>query len=88
MFCAELCAHTSTRPLCADPACAAVLRVPAVYVFISHRLFHLTNELKDRIVPHDDNTKLACNCIQGAIAATAAVGVGWLVQRVVVLQFL
>jgi hypothetical protein len=59
-----------------------------VYVFISNRLFHLTNELKDRIVPHDDNTKLARNCIQGAIAAAAAVGIGWLVQRVVVLQFL
>lgn len=62
--------------------------LPTVYVFISHRLFHLTNELKDRLVPHDDNTTLARNALQGVLAAASAVGVGWLIQRVVVLQFL
>jgi hypothetical protein len=66
------------------PHCLA----PAVYVFVSNRLFHLTNHLKDRLVPHDDNTTLARNVIIGALATTAAVGLGWLVQRGVVLQLL
>jgi hypothetical protein len=67
---------------------ARLCRCVAVYVFVSNRLFHLTNELKDRIVPHDDNPRLARNCIQTAIAATAAVGAGWFVQRVLVLQMM
>lgn len=71
-------------PVVAARLCCCV----AVYVFVSNRLFHLTNELKDQIVPHDDNPRLARNCIQAAIAATAAVGAGWFVQRVLVLQMM
>ena len=59
-----------------------------MYIFVSNRLFHLTNELKDRIMPHDDNPRLARNIIQAAIAAGAAVAAGWLIQRVLVLQML
>lgn len=70
------------------PCSCATLFCPAVYIFISQRLFHLTNELKDRIVPHDDNPKLARNILQGALATTAVVGMGWLIQRMVVLQLL
>lgn len=58
-----------------------------MYVFVSNRLFHLTNELKDRIVPHDDDRLLARNAVQGALAAMAACAIGWLVQRTVVLHF-
>ena len=68
-----------------------VLRLPAcdclaVYIFVSNRLFHLTNELKDRIVPHDDNKQLARNAIQCGVATVAALGLGWLIQRAVLLQ--
>lgn len=57
-----------------------------VYVFVSNRLFHLTNELKDRLVPHDDNPKLARNILQAFVTVTAALGMGWVMQRVVMLQ--
>lgn len=77
------CSHITLYLLICS--CNALL-CPAVYIFISQRLFHLTNELKDRIVPHDDNPKLARNILQGALAATAVVGLGWLIQRMVVLQ--
>lgn len=62
------------------------LMCPAVYVFVSNRLFHLTNELKDRIVPHDNDTKLARNLIQVGCAGAAALGLGWLVRQLVLLQ--
>jgi hypothetical protein len=57
-----------------------------VYVFVSNRLFHLTNHLKDRLVPHDDNAMLLRNMIQGAMAAVAALGLGWLIQRLILVQ--
>jgi hypothetical protein len=66
--------------------CARARVRAAVYVFISHRLFHLTNELKDRVVPHDDNRLLARNALQAGLASLAALGVGWVAQRTVVLH--
>lgn len=60
--------------------------VTALYVFISNRLFHLTNDLKDRIVPHDNNMQLARNAIQTVLASVVAVSLGWLIQRTVVLH--
>jgi len=35
----------------------------ALYVYISHRLFLLTNALKDALVPHDNNRVLGRNII-------------------------
>ncbi|KAF8072744.1 RWA3 [Scenedesmus sp. PABB004] len=60
--------------------------VTALYVFISNRLFHLTNELKDKAVPHDDNATLARNVLQMAVVGGATLGVGWLLERTVVLH--
>jgi hypothetical protein len=60
----------------------------AVYVFVSNRLFHLTNDLKDKVVPHDDNKLLVRNCLQMAIAGALAAGLGWLVKETIVLQLL
>lgn len=57
-----------------------------MYVFISNRLFHLTNDLKDRIVPHDNNMQLARNAIQAVLASVVALSLGWLIQRTVVLH--
>lgn len=57
-------------------------------MFISHRLFHVTNELKDRIVPHDNNRLLARNAVQAGLAGATALGLGWLIQRTVVLHAL
>ena len=58
----------------------------AVYVFVSHRLFLLTNVLKDAFIPHDDNRLLARNLILLAAAGVDVVygagtlGLGFLVS--------
>lgn len=70
------------------PRSAARCLLRPVYVFVSNRLFHLTNELKEVAVPHDDNRVLARNCIQMGLAAALAFGLGWLVERTLVLQLL
>lgn len=57
-----------------------------MYIYISNRLFHLTNSLKDRIVPHDNNMQLARNMLQTGLAAAAATGLGWLLQRSLLVQ--
>jgi hypothetical protein len=62
--------------------------LPTVYIFISNRLFHLTNELKDRIVPHDDNRCLARNIIQMLLLGVFVFGIGWVLERTVVLHMI
>jgi hypothetical protein len=37
--------------------------MPAVYIFVSHRLFELTNTLKNVAVPHSNNQLLLRNCL-------------------------
>lgn len=44
---------------------------PAVYIIISYRLFHVTNDLKLAIVPHDDNRMLLRNALVAAAAGGA-----------------
>lgn len=44
--------------------------VTAGYVFVSHRLFSLTNALKNVAVPHSNNAQLLRNTI--VMAATGA----------------
>ncbi|KAI7846308.1 hypothetical protein COHA_000145 [Chlorella ohadii] len=47
--------------------------VSALYVIVSHRLFHTTNLLKDALVPHDNNWLLLRNCLMmGMVAAMAS----------------
>eukprot|EP00878_Enallax_costatus_P002338 GHUV01002514.1.p1 GENE.GHUV01002514.1~~GHUV01002514.1.p1 ORF type:complete len:554 (+),score=112.56 GHUV01002514.1:827-2488(+) len=60
--------------------------VTALYIFISNRLFHLTNELKERIVPHDDNTALARNIVQMALGGLMVFGIGWLLEQTLVVH--
>ena len=51
------------RPCTAPP--------PAVYVFVSHRLFELTNSLKNAAVPHSNNALLARNVLMMGGAGVA-----------------
>eukprot|EP00775_Hariotina_reticulata_P006302 gene6302-6537_t len=62
--------------------------VTALYIYVSNRLFHLTNDLKDKVVPHDDNRLLVRNCLQMAIAGALAAGLGWLAKETVVMHLL
>ena len=58
-------------PALRPPPAPASVRAP-----ISHRLFLLTNALKDAVVPHDDNRRLGRNLVlMGAMmAACTALG--------------
>ena len=49
----------------------------ALYVYISHRLFVLTNALKDAALPHDDNRRLARNLALLAALLSGAAALGW-----------
>jgi hypothetical protein len=64
------------------------LLLPSVYVFVSNRLFHLTNELKDQIVPHDNNRCLARNLIQMLLLGVFVFGIGWILERAIVLHMI
>jgi hypothetical protein len=49
--------------------------VTSLYIFLAHRLFRTTAQLRDAIIPHDDDALLRRNLI------TLALGVGsaWLI---------
>ena len=59
---------------------------PAVYVYISHRLFTLTNDLKDKFLPHDDNHTLLRNILLMVVLVGSAGVLGWVVERALVLK--
>jgi hypothetical protein len=48
----------------------------SVYVFISHRLFLLTNAMKDVFIPHDNNRLLGRNLILLTLTLVACTGLG------------
>lgn len=50
------------------PLCAAA-------VLVSHRLFELTNTLKNAAVPHNDNTRLLRNIIMMSALGAALYGI-------------
>ena len=56
----------------------------AMYVYVSHRLFVLTNALKDVAVPHDDNRTLGRNLAMLLVTGAAVYALG--VAAHVVLQ--
>jgi hypothetical protein len=49
----------------------------ALYIFVSHRLFVLTAALRDAMIPHDDNARLARNLATLGAGAAAAVAAGF-----------
>jgi N-acetylneuraminate 9-O-acetyltransferase len=48
-----------------------------LYIGVSHRLFILTNTLKNAFVPHDDNAKLGRNAVLIAACAAVLYVVAW-----------
>ncbi|EFN56845.1 hypothetical protein CHLNCDRAFT_35000 [Chlorella variabilis] len=52
--------------------------VTAIYVVLSHRLFQTTSNLKDAVVPHDDNRLLLRNGLMMAAVAGVAACFGFL----------
>lgn len=71
--------HSTSHPL------PSPCRLIAVYVLVSYRLFHVTNDLKLAIVPHDDNRMLARNAMVAAVAAAAVLGGAFLLTQARVL---
>ncbi len=59
-----------------------------MYVYISYRLFNLTNTLKDKFVPHDDNTTLLRNGFLMLALLAFSYGIGCAVERTVVYALL
>eukprot|EP00270_Netrium_digitus_P010108 TRINITY_DN310_c0_g1_i1.p1 TRINITY_DN310_c0_g1~~TRINITY_DN310_c0_g1_i1.p1 ORF type:complete len:574 (-),score=144.45 TRINITY_DN310_c0_g1_i1:324-2045(-) len=51
----------------------------AIYVFVSLRLFELTNTLKTAFVPSKDNKRLGANIVAGAVLGLGLYGIGLLV---------
>jgi hypothetical protein len=49
----------------------------ALYVFVSHRLFLVTNALKDAVVPHDNNRTLLRNIILMGFMMAACTAMGF-----------
>ncbi|GBF88415.1 CAS1 domain-containing protein [Raphidocelis subcapitata] len=49
----------------------------ALYVFVSHRLFLVTNALKDAVVPHDNNRTLLRNIILMGVMMAACTAMGF-----------
>ncbi|GAB4818564.1 hypothetical protein N2152v2_005610 [Parachlorella kessleri] len=62
--------------------------VTAIYVILSYRLFHVTNDLKLAVVPHDDNRLLLRNAVVAAVAGTVVLGGAFLVTQARDLFFL
>lgn len=58
-----------------------------MYVFISHRLFLLTNALKDAFIPHDDNRLLARNLAMLAVSGAAAAAMGFVAHSALMASF-
>ncbi len=54
----------------------------AVYIFISHRLFELTNTLKNAAVPHSNNRLLFRNVV---LLASVSVGLYFTVAGLMVI---
>ncbi|KAI4368111.1 hypothetical protein MLD38_016707 [Melastoma candidum] len=54
----------------------------AIYVFISLRLFELTNMLKNVFIPTKDDRKLLSNCIAGALIALCLYSVAFIVLQI------
>ena len=52
----------------------------ALYIFVSHRFFELTNSFKDVAVPHDDNRRLLRNGVLLAASLGASLAVGGAVR--------
>lgn len=48
---------------------------------ISYRLFHVTNDLKLAIVPHDDNRLLLRNTIVAALAGGAVLAAAFVLTQ-------
>ncbi|KDD71801.1 hypothetical protein H632_c4376p0, partial [Helicosporidium sp. ATCC 50920] len=63
------------------PLCNFAL-VTALYVFVSHRLFLVTNVLKDALVPHDDNRMLVRNALLGGASVAGVVAVAFAARGV------
>jgi hypothetical protein len=57
----------------------------AMYVFVSHRLFLLTNALKDAFIPHDDNALLARNLLLLALALVVCTALGFVGHSAIML---
>lgn len=55
--------------------------VSALYIFLSHRMFDLTNTLKNAFVPHDDNRKLLRNTIIMGLLGVAAYVPGYVLTQ-------
>ncbi|KAI4372043.1 hypothetical protein MLD38_010328 [Melastoma candidum] len=54
----------------------------AIYVFISFRLFELTNMLKNVFIPTKDDRKLLSNCIAGAVIALCLYSIAFIVLQI------
>ncbi|XP_031404332.1 protein REDUCED WALL ACETYLATION 3-like [Punica granatum] len=54
----------------------------AIYVFVSHRLFELTNTLKTVFIPTKDNRKLLSNLIAGAIVSLCLYSISFIVLQI------
>ncbi|PNW78612.1 hypothetical protein CHLRE_09g389950v5 [Chlamydomonas reinhardtii] len=59
--------------------------VSALYILISHRLFELTNTLKNAVVPHSNDSLLARNCVMMAVIGLALWAVVALIYNLVVI---
>ena len=53
----------------------------AVYVFVSYRLFILTNALKDVVVPSKAGREMARNFVTGGVSCLALYILGGMVTR-------
>ena len=60
-----------------SPAPPLCLCAPAGYVFVSYRLFNLTNDLKNAAVPHSNNALLARNAILLTCAGVTLYALCW-----------
>lgn len=51
------------------------LLVSTIYIFVSLRLFELTNNLRNALIPHKDNKRLVANILAGSIVLSAVYAV-------------